>query len=57
VVEPGEVELRFGRSSDDVVAALPLRLVGPERVVGHQRRLAVPARVEPAGEGQREVDL
>jgi hypothetical protein len=46
VVEPGDVELRFGRSSGEFVAALPLRLTGPERVVGHQRRLAVPARIE-----------
>jgi beta-glucosidase len=40
------VELRFGRSSGEFVAALPLRLTGPERVVGHQRRLAVPARID-----------
>jgi beta-glucosidase len=46
VVEPGDVELRFGRSSGEVEAALPLRLVGPERVVGHLRRLAVPVRTE-----------
>jgi beta-xylosidase len=54
VIEPGEVELRFGRSSADIVAALPLRLVGAARVVGHQRRLTVPVRVErrdQAGEG------
>jgi beta-glucosidase len=47
VVEPGDVELRFGRSSGEFTATLPLRMTGPERVVGHQRRLAVPARVEP----------
>ncbi|MBO0871686.1 MAG: glycoside hydrolase family 3 C-terminal domain-containing protein, partial [Micromonosporaceae bacterium] len=47
VVEPGDVELRFGRSSGDMVAALPLRLVGPVREVGHQRRLKSIARVEP----------
>ncbi|MBX6357668.1 MAG: glycoside hydrolase family 3 C-terminal domain-containing protein [Micromonosporaceae bacterium] len=39
IVEPGEVQLRFGRSSRDIVAAVPLRLVGGEREVGHDRRL------------------
>ncbi|WP_416905630.1 fibronectin type III-like domain-contianing protein [Micromonospora echinospora] len=47
VVEPGDVELRLSRSSAEVVAALPLRLVGPEREVGHHRRLLSTARVEP----------
>jgi beta-xylosidase len=42
IVEPGEVELRFGRSSRDVAATVPLRLVGAIREVGHARRL-VPA--------------
>jgi beta-xylosidase len=46
VVEPGDVELRFGRSSGEFAATLPLTLVGPERVVGHRRRLIVPARIE-----------
>ena len=39
VVEPGDVELRLARSSADVVAALPLRLVGALREVGHARAL------------------
>ncbi|MGW0808602.1 beta-xylosidase/alpha-l-arabinosidase [Nonomuraea sp. NPDC002799] len=47
VVEPGDVELRFGRSSADVAAAVPLRLVGAERAVGHERRLQPLTRVEP----------
>ncbi|XTZ15671.1 glycoside hydrolase family 3 N-terminal domain-containing protein [Micromonospora echinospora] len=47
VVEPGDVELRLSRSSAEVVAALPLRLVGTEREVGHHRRLLSTARVEP----------
>ncbi|MEO3747682.1 glycoside hydrolase family 3 N-terminal domain-containing protein [Plantactinospora sp. B5E13] len=46
IVEPGDVELRFGRSSADVVATVPLRLVGVEREVGHQRRLQSLVRVE-----------
>jgi beta-glucosidase len=48
VVEPGEVELRISRSSADVVAALPLRLVGAEREVGHDRALVSTASIDPA---------
>ncbi|MET8204002.1 glycoside hydrolase family 3 N-terminal domain-containing protein [Micromonospora taraxaci] len=47
IVEPGDVELRFGRSSGDVVASLPLRLTGAERQVGHQRELLTSVRIEP----------
>ncbi|MEV4497695.1 glycoside hydrolase family 3 N-terminal domain-containing protein [Micromonospora arborensis] len=47
VVEPGAVELRFGRSSGETVATLPLRLTGVERQVGHQRELLTSVRVEP----------
>ncbi|MEU8110768.1 glycoside hydrolase family 3 N-terminal domain-containing protein [Micromonospora sp. NPDC048947] len=47
IVEPGDVELRFGRSSGDVAAALPLRLVGAERQVGYERELLTSVRVEP----------
>ncbi|WP_129668371.1 glycoside hydrolase family 3 N-terminal domain-containing protein [Phytoactinopolyspora endophytica] len=39
VVEPGDVQLRLARSSSDVHAALPLRLVGPVREVGPDREL------------------
>jgi beta-xylosidase len=39
VVEPGDVELRFGASSSDIRHAVPVRLVGPERVVDHRRTL------------------
>ena len=46
IVEPGDVELRIGRSSAEIVAALPLRLIGDEREVGHDRRLEAPARVD-----------
>ncbi|PZG20896.1 glycosyl hydrolase [Micromonospora craterilacus] len=57
VVEPGDVQLRLGRSSGDIVASLPLRLVGDEREVGHQRQLVSRVRVEraavPAPRGRR----
>jgi beta-xylosidase len=49
IVEPGDVELRFARSSSEVLAALPLRLVGEERRVGHERQLLASARVEQVG--------
>lgn len=46
VVEPGDVELRFGRSSGEIMATVPLRLVGDEREVGHRRRLQSVARID-----------
>lgn len=46
IVEPGAVELRFARSSAEMVATLSLRLVGAERELGHDRQLLAPARVE-----------
>ncbi|UBU16108.1 beta-xylosidase/alpha-l-arabinosidase [Nonomuraea gerenzanensis] len=54
VVEPGDVELRLGRSCADAEAILPLRLTGPEREVGHLRELQAPARIDrdlPEGRG------
>ncbi|WP_229688401.1 beta-xylosidase/alpha-l-arabinosidase [Micromonospora yangpuensis] len=55
IVEPGEVELRFGRSSGDPVARLALRLTGAEREVDHHRELLSEVRVAPVGQhGQAE---
>ncbi|GAA4429024.1 glycoside hydrolase family 3 N-terminal domain-containing protein [Georgenia halophila] len=48
IIEPGDVELRLGRSAADIEAALPLRIVGGVRVVDHTRRLSVPVSVGPA---------
>jgi beta-xylosidase len=48
IIEPGAVQLRFGRSSAQFEASLPLRLVGDLREVGHQRQLIAPATVEPS---------
>ncbi len=39
IVEPGDVELRLGRSSQDIASTLRLRLQGAEREVGYGRRL------------------
>ncbi|MFG3643779.1 glycoside hydrolase family 3 N-terminal domain-containing protein [Micromonospora sp. NPDC047762] len=47
IVEPGDVELRFGLSSGEVAAALPLRLVGTERQVGFERELLTSVWIEP----------
>ncbi|WP_227870283.1 glycoside hydrolase family 3 N-terminal domain-containing protein [Streptomyces otsuchiensis] len=49
VVEPGALELRLGASSSDTRFALPLRLTGEERTVGHHRTLVCPVEVTPAG--------
>ncbi|SDT08265.1 beta-xylosidase/alpha-l-arabinosidase [Actinoplanes derwentensis] len=46
VVEPGDVELRFGRSSADAAATVRLRLVGAERETGAQRMLESRVRVD-----------
>ncbi|MGW4795704.1 beta-xylosidase/alpha-l-arabinosidase [Nonomuraea sp. NPDC004297] len=54
IVEPGDVELRLGRSCAEAVATLPLRLTGPEREVGHLRQLQAPAQIDrnpPEGRG------
>jgi beta-glucosidase len=48
VVEPGDVELRFGRSCGDFTATVPLRLVGALREVGPGRQLQPYVRVDPA---------
>jgi beta-xylosidase len=39
VVEPGDLELRLGRSSAHTEGVVRLRLTGPQRVVGLSRRL------------------
>jgi beta-glucosidase len=46
VVEPGDVELRFGRSAEDVMASVALRVTGAIREVGPGRRLLPDVRVE-----------
>lgn len=51
IVEPGDVELRFGRSSGDPAATLPLRLTGVEREAGVRRQLLTSVRVEPVATG------
>jgi beta-glucosidase len=53
IVEPGTVELRFGRSSEDVAGTVPLNLVGTQRDVGPLRELVTTASVESTGAFER----
>lgn len=46
IVEPGELELRFGASSSDIRLTAPLTLTGETRVVDHTRRLHCEVGVE-----------
>lgn len=46
VVEPGDLELRLAASSADFRHTVPVRLVGPERQVGHDRRLTAEVRID-----------
>ena len=45
VVEPGEIVLGLGRSSSDILFALPVTLTGPVRAVDHTRVLGPEIRV------------
>ncbi len=46
IVEPGELELGLGRSSTNIVSTVKVTLVGEERVVGVDRQLLCPVRVD-----------
>jgi beta-glucosidase-like glycosyl hydrolase len=46
IVEPGEIEVMVGTSSSDLPCRSRLRLTGPVRVVGHERRLSTPVDVQ-----------
>jgi beta-xylosidase len=48
VVEPGEFEVLVGTSSADLPVRGMVRLTGPLRVVGHDRRLVTPVDIGPA---------
>ena len=47
VVEPGDLVLQLGASSEDLRLTAPLRLTGPGRVVGADRVLTTPVDVSP----------
>jgi beta-xylosidase len=47
VVEPGEIRVMIGSSSEDIRGRGSFRLTGDVRVVGHDRVLTTPCSVEP----------
>ncbi|MEV0719570.1 glycoside hydrolase family 3 C-terminal domain-containing protein, partial [Asanoa sp. NPDC050611] len=49
IVEAGDVDVLVGTSAADLPLRGTVRLVGPTRVVGHDRRLDTPAAVAPTG--------
>ena len=53
IVEPGDVEVMVGTSSADLPCRATVRLTGPVREVGADRRLDTPVSVQPAGGGER----
>jgi beta-glucosidase len=48
IVEPGDVEVLVGTSAADLPCRGTVRLTGPVRVVGHDRRLVTPVTLGPA---------
>ncbi|WP_419992613.1 glycoside hydrolase family 3 N-terminal domain-containing protein [Streptomyces boninensis] len=46
IVEPGDVEVLVGTSSDELPCRVTVRLTGPTRVAGHDRRLTTPVDVQ-----------
>jgi beta-xylosidase len=48
VVAPGELEVQVGSSAADLPCRGTVRITGPRRVVGHDRRLDTPVELGPA---------
>src|SRR5699024_10125690 len=46
IVEPGEVEIRVGRSSAEMIACLPATLTGPGREAGPDREMFADVSIE-----------
>ena len=51
IVEPGDVEVHVGTSATDLPCCGTVRLTGPLRVVGPDRRLVTPVRCSPRDAG------
>jgi beta-glucosidase-like glycosyl hydrolase len=51
IVEPGDIEVLVGTSATDLPCRATIRVTGPVRVVGHDRRLVTPVDVSPTGPG------
>ncbi|MEV4111762.1 glycoside hydrolase family 3 N-terminal domain-containing protein [Nonomuraea sp. NPDC049695] len=54
IVEPGEIEVFVGTSAADLPCWGTVRLTGPVRVVGHDRRLVTPVTVSEVPEGSEQ---
>jgi beta-xylosidase len=50
IIDGGDVELLVGTSATDLPCCHPVRVTGPTRVVGHDRRLVTPVEVVPDSE-------
>ena len=50
IVEPGDVEVMLGTSSQDLTCRAVVRVTGDVRVVGHNRRLTTPVEVTPVAD-------
>ncbi|MEV0612363.1 glycoside hydrolase family 3 N-terminal domain-containing protein [Nonomuraea sp. NPDC050404] len=57
LVEPGEVEVLAGTSAADLPCRGVVRLTGPARHVGHDRRLVTPADVSPDADAAVSPDV
>jgi beta-glucosidase len=49
VVEPGDIDVLVGTSAMHLPCRARIRLTGPMRVVGHDRRLVTPVNIRPVG--------
>lgn len=50
IVEPGEIELLVGTSSQDLPCRSMVELAGPVRTVGHDRVLTTPVEIVSVGQ-------
>jgi beta-glucosidase-like glycosyl hydrolase len=53
VVEPGDIDILVGTSAANLPCRGKVRLTGPARVVGHDRRLVTPVDLRPAPDSVR----
>jgi beta-xylosidase len=53
IVEPGEIRVMVGASSEDIRGRGAFRLTGDPRIVGHDRVLTTPCVIEPTGDRRR----
>jgi beta-xylosidase len=53
IVEPGEISVMVGASSEDIRGRGVFRLTGDPRIVGHDRVLTTPCVIEPTGDRRR----